>query len=106
MVVQSHAVSEPELSIIVPVQTSYITLSGHSVCLPCELESSPFEVSPVLWKFGETYINNFTVTGASHFEVMSNGSLCINNASVSLNGSYYCLAGSDMLKHTLTVIGT
>lgn len=88
-----------------PVQTSYITLSGHSVCLPCELDCQ-FEVSPVQWRFGEMDISNFTSTGADHFEVMSNGSLCVNNASISDSGDYYCLAGSDMLKHTLTVIGT
>ena len=91
----------PEPSIVEPVQTSYITLSGHSVCLPCELNLQ-YEVSPVRWKFGEIEISNFS---GSHFEVMSSGSLCINNVSVSHSGSYYCLAGSDMLEHTVTVIG-
>lgn len=95
-------VSEHEPCTIVPVQTSYITLSSHRVCLPCELDCQ-FEVSPIQWRFGETDISNFTNT--DHFEVMSNGSLCINNASSSDSGSYFCLAGSDMLKHTVTVIG-
>ena len=72
------------------------------MCLPCELDSGPFEVSPVQWKFGEMEISN---TDGDHFEVLSSGSLCINNASVSLSGSYYCLAGSDVLEHTVTVTG-
>lgn len=94
-----HAV--PEVTILEPVQTSFIILSGHSVCLPCEL-SHQFDMSPVRWKFGERVISHLT---DSRFEVMSNGSLCINNANISHTGSYFCLAESDRLEHTVTVIG-
>lgn len=97
-------VSKREPCTIVPVQTSYITLSGHSMCLPCELDCQ-FEVSPARWRFGEIDISDLTSAGAGHFEMTSNGSLCINDASPSDSGSYYCLVGSDVLKHTVTVIG-
>ena len=84
-----------------PIQTSYIILSGHSVCLPCEV-TQQFDVSPIRWMFKETLIESIN---DNHLEITLNGSLCIDNAGPHHTGSYVCLAGSDRLEHTVSVIG-
>ena len=97
----TYAIADSKPTIMKPIQTSYIILSGHSVCLPCEL-TQQFDVSPIRWMFKETLIENIN---DNHLDVTLNGSLCIDNAGPHHTGSYVCLAGSDRLEHTVSVIG-
>nr|XP_019943491.1 PREDICTED: immunoglobulin superfamily member 10 [Paralichthys olivaceus] len=87
---------------------SFTILSNSDAFLPCEAVGNPQPATT--WKrFSSTTGNSFTIKGTmDKFEVMSNGTLFIKNASIKDRGQYLCLAendqGSDKLLVTLFVV--
>ncbi|XP_034460708.1 immunoglobulin superfamily member 10 [Hippoglossus hippoglossus] len=87
---------------------SFTILSNSDAFLPCEAVGDP--QPDITWKrFSSTTGNSFTIKGImDNFEVMSNGTLLIQNASIKDRGQYLCLAendhGSDKLLVTLSVV--
>uniref|UniRef100_A0A665U362 Immunoglobulin superfamily, member 10 n=1 Tax=Echeneis naucrates TaxID=173247 RepID=A0A665U362_ECHNA len=79
---------------------SFTVLSNSDAFLPCEAVGNPLPVTT--WK------RFSTSTGTKTFEVLSNGTLFIQNANIKDRGQYICLAendhGSDKLLVTLSVV--
>ncbi|XP_069004335.1 immunoglobulin superfamily member 10 [Embiotoca jacksoni] len=87
---------------------SFTVLSNSDAFLPCEAVGSP---QPVInWKrFSSSTGSTITIKGKmGKFEVLSNGTLSIQNANIKDRGQYLCLAendhGSDKLLVTLSVL--
>ncbi|XP_033971095.1 immunoglobulin superfamily member 10 isoform X1 [Trematomus bernacchii] len=87
---------------------SFTVLSNSDAFLPCEAVGNPEPA--ITWKrFSSTTGNIVTVKGKmGKFEVLSNGTLFIQNANIKDRGQYICLAendyGSDKLFVTLSVV--
>uniref|UniRef100_A0A8D3BS04 Immunoglobulin superfamily, member 10 n=1 Tax=Scophthalmus maximus TaxID=52904 RepID=A0A8D3BS04_SCOMX len=87
---------------------SFTILSNSDAFLPCEAVGNP--QPDITWKrFSSITGSTFTIKGRmDKFEVMSNGTLLIQNASIKDRGQYLCLAendhGSDKLLVTLSVV--
>ncbi|KAF7660404.1 hypothetical protein LDENG_00282410 [Lucifuga dentata] len=87
---------------------SFTVLSSSDAFLPCEAVGNPQPV--VTWKrFSSSTGSTVTIKGKmGKFEVLSNGTLSIQNANVKDRGQYICLAendqGSDKLLVTLSVV--
>ncbi|XP_030008314.1 immunoglobulin superfamily member 10 isoform X2 [Sphaeramia orbicularis] len=87
---------------------SFTVLSNSDAFLPCEADGNPEPT--ISWKrFSSSTGNTFTIKGKmGKFEVMSNGTLLIQNANIKDRGQYLCLAendqGSDKLLVTLSVV--
>ncbi|KAK1900406.1 Immunoglobulin superfamily member 10 [Dissostichus eleginoides] len=87
---------------------SFTVLSNSDAFLPCEAVGNPEPA--ITWKrFSSTTGNIVTVKGKmGKFEVLSNGTLFIQNANIKDRGQYICIAdnyyGSDKLFVTLSVV--
>ncbi|XP_029302563.1 LOW QUALITY PROTEIN: immunoglobulin superfamily member 10 [Cottoperca gobio] len=87
---------------------SFTVLSNSDAFLPCEAVGNP--PPAITWKrFSLTTGSTVTVKGRmGKFEVLSNGTLLIQNANIKDRGQYVCLAennyGSDKLLVTLSVV--
>ncbi|KAK2847327.1 hypothetical protein Q5P01_010326 [Channa striata] len=87
---------------------SFTVLSNSDAFVPCEADGNPQPV--ISWKrFSSTTGSTITITGRmGKFEVLSNGTLLIQNANIKDRGQYLCLAendhGSDKLLVTLSVV--
>ncbi|XP_074498347.1 immunoglobulin superfamily member 10 [Sebastes fasciatus] len=87
---------------------SFTVLSNSDAFLPCEAVGIPQPA--ITWKrFSSTTGSTITVKGKmGKFEVLSNGTLSIQNANIKDRGQYICLAendhGSDKLIVTLSVV--
>ncbi|KAG7480323.1 immunoglobulin superfamily member 10 [Solea senegalensis] len=87
---------------------SFTILSNSDAFLPCEAVGNPRP--DITWKrFSTRTGNSFTIKGTmDKFQVLSNGTLFIQNASIADRGQYLCLAendhGSDKLLVTLSVV--
>ncbi|XP_029373631.1 immunoglobulin superfamily member 10 [Echeneis naucrates] len=87
---------------------SFTVLSNSDAFLPCEAVGNPLPVTT--WKrFSTSTGSTITIKGRmGKFEVLSNGTLFIQNANIKDRGQYICLAendhGSDKLLVTLSVV--
>ncbi|XP_049924207.1 immunoglobulin superfamily member 10 isoform X1 [Epinephelus moara] len=87
---------------------SFTVLSNSDAFLPCEAVGDP--QPRITWKrLSPTTGSSVTVNGRmGKFEVLSNGTLLIQNANIKDRGQYVCLAendhGSDKLLVTLSVV--
>ncbi|KAM4565863.1 immunoglobulin superfamily member 10 [Odontesthes bonariensis] len=87
---------------------SFTVLSNSDAFLPCEAVGIPQPF--ITWKrFSSSTGNTMTIKGRmGKFEVLSNGTLSIQNANIKDRGQYLCLAendhGADKLLVTLSVV--
>nr|XP_046245740.1 immunoglobulin superfamily member 10 [Scatophagus argus] len=87
---------------------SFTVLSNSDAFLPCEAVGNPQPTTT--WKrFSTSTGSTITIKGRmGKFEVLSNGTLSIQNANIKDRGQYLCLAennhGSDKLLVTLSVV--
>ncbi|XP_026155036.1 immunoglobulin superfamily member 10 [Mastacembelus armatus] len=87
---------------------SFTVLSNSDAFLPCEAVGNPQPY--ITWKrFSSNTGSPDTITGKiGKFELLSNGTLFIENANINDRGQYICLAendhGSDKLFVTLSVV--
>ncbi|XP_036005814.1 immunoglobulin superfamily member 10 [Fundulus heteroclitus] len=86
---------------------SFTVLSNSDAFLPCEAVGAPQPV--ITWKYFSFTGNTIPINEKmGRFEVLSNGTLTIQNANVKDRGQYLCLAsnelGSDKLLVTLSVV--
>ncbi|CAL8334718.1 unnamed protein product [Boreogadus saida] len=87
---------------------SFTVLSNSDAFLPCEAVGDPEPA--IRWmRFSTSTGHTITIKGKmGKFEVLSNGTLAIQNANIKDRGQYLCLAendlGSDKLLVTLSVV--
>ncbi|XP_070762498.1 immunoglobulin superfamily member 10 isoform X2 [Enoplosus armatus] len=86
---------------------SFTVLSNSDAFLPCEAVGNPQPA--ITWKRSTSTGSTVTIKGRmGKFEVLSNGTLSIQNANIKDRGQYLCLAendhGSDKLLVTLSVV--
>ncbi|XP_041669748.1 immunoglobulin superfamily member 10 [Cheilinus undulatus] len=87
---------------------SFTVLSNSDAFLPCEAVGNPQPA--ITWRrLSSSTGSSFIISGKmGKFEVLTNGTLSIQNASVKDRGQYLCLAendyGSDKLLVTLSVV--
>ncbi|CAL8347300.1 unnamed protein product [Arctogadus glacialis] len=87
---------------------SFTVLSNSDAFLPCEAVGDPEPA--IRWmRFSTSTGHTITIKGKmGKFEVLSNGTLAIQNANIKDRGQYLCLAendlGSDKLLITLSVV--
>ncbi|XP_014824666.1 PREDICTED: immunoglobulin superfamily member 10-like [Poecilia mexicana] len=87
---------------------SFTVLSNSDAFLPCKAVGNPPPV--VTWKHFSSFTGNTVSISEKmdRFEVLSNGTLTIQNANIKDRGQYLCLAendhGSDKLLVTLSVV--
>ena len=81
--------------------TSHFVLSGHSLCMACQSRDVTGQSSAVVhWtKEGES------LTQTTQQRIASNGSLCIENATMEAEGNYTCYMFGEPYPHQLSVVG-